>query len=314
MNTSPLDRLRVVLVSTRNPLNIGAAARAMSNFGVDHLRVVDPYEPSFREARSAVGAADLLARAQQPASVAEAVADCKLVVGTTAVGERQLRHQIRTLEEGARAIHRQLKTAPVALLFGSERVGLSNDDLSHCHWLIRIPTRAEHRSMNLGQAVAICLYELARTVKIAPHKITDSKIPESKIADSRITQPNITQPGFADANAIPATARDLERLTQVFFEILRASGYVTRGAAPTEQKLRRMLLRMNLSATDGELFIGMLRQVSWKLGLPALGTGKAETPGKATDKPAAKAIGSTAAKPTAKAAGKSPAKSTRKAR
>src|ERR1039457_1226565 len=83
-----LDNLRVVLVATRNPLNIGAAARAMSNFGVRRLRVVNPYEAAFREARSAVGAAGLLARAEQYGSVAEAVADCRLVGGTTAGGGR----------------------------------------------------------------------------------------------------------------------------------------------------------------------------------------------------------------------------------
>ena len=79
------DRLRVILVAARNPLNIGAAARAMSNFGFRHLRVVSPYEVAFREARSAVGAAALLSSAEEYTSVAEAVADCTLVVGTTAV-------------------------------------------------------------------------------------------------------------------------------------------------------------------------------------------------------------------------------------
>src|SRR4029077_17236088 len=96
-----LGRLRVVLVSTRNPLNIGAAARAMSNFGFDRLRVVNPYEPAFREARSAVGASDVLAGAPQDGSVAEAVTDCTLVVGTTAVRHRALQHTLRRLESGA---------------------------------------------------------------------------------------------------------------------------------------------------------------------------------------------------------------------
>ena len=102
--TSDLDNLRVVLVATRNPLNIGAAARAMSNFGVLRLRVVNPYEVAFREARSAVGAAALLAKAEQYESVAEAVADCRLVVGTTAAGRRELQHRLQRLDEGARAI------------------------------------------------------------------------------------------------------------------------------------------------------------------------------------------------------------------
>ena len=86
------------MVETRNPLNIGASARAMANFGFTRLRVVKPYDVAFREARSAVGAAPLLQAAELCASVADAVADCSLVVGTTSVGHRELQHPIRRLE------------------------------------------------------------------------------------------------------------------------------------------------------------------------------------------------------------------------
>src|ERR1700731_3298152 len=123
LDQAELDRLRVVLVSSRNALNIGAAARAMSNFGFRHLRVVNPYEPGYREARSAVGAADVLADAQQFSSVAQAVADCTLVVGTTAVRHRELQHPLRRLEEGARLIRKRVASSRVALLFGSEKFG-----------------------------------------------------------------------------------------------------------------------------------------------------------------------------------------------
>jgi tRNA/rRNA methyltransferase len=157
-----LDHLRVVLVATRNPLNIGAAARVMNNFGFSRLRLVNPYEKAFREAKSAVGASAVLRAAEEYKAVAEAVADCALVVGTTAVRHRELQHPLRRLEEGARLIRRQLRSRPVGILFGSEKVGLSNHDLSHCHWLLRIPTVDQHISMNLGQAVAVCLYELVR--------------------------------------------------------------------------------------------------------------------------------------------------------
>jgi len=237
--TGCLDNLRVVLVATRNPLNLGAAARAMSNLGAAHLRVVRPYEVAFREARSAVGAAELLANAEEFEGVAEAVADCGLVVGTTAAGRRELQHELRRLEEGGAAIKRRLRSARVALLFGSEKVGLSNDDLSHCHWLMRIPTGEKHGSMNLGQAVAVCLYELVRAGKATPAK------PVAKAAN----------------------AGDVERLTQLLFEVLRMSGYVKpRVAAATKEKLRRMIRRLNLNDADEELWLGMLRQIAWKLG------------------------------------------------
>src|SRR6202451_779103 len=150
------------MVSTRNPLNIGAAARAMRNFGFERLCVVTPYDVAFREARSAVGAAPLLQAAEEFATVAEAVAGCTLVVGTTSIGHRELQHPVRRLEYGSKLIHRRLEDAPVGLLFGSEKFGLSNEDLSHCHWLMRIPTTHPGLSMNLGQAAALCLYQVVR--------------------------------------------------------------------------------------------------------------------------------------------------------
>jgi len=93
------DDLAIVLVSIRNPLNLGAAARAMSNFSFSDLRVVNPYQLAFREAKSAVGAAALLRRAKEFSSVADAVSDCTLVLGTTAARDRKLNHPLRTLRE-----------------------------------------------------------------------------------------------------------------------------------------------------------------------------------------------------------------------
>ena len=134
----------------------------MSNFGFSEMRLVNPYQVAFREAKSAVKSQHVLRDAKEYGSLAEAVADCALVVGTTSRGPRALEHPLRRLEQGGRAIAKRLAMAPVALLFGSEKFGLSNEDLSHCHWLLRIPTREEHGSMNLGQAVAVCLYEIIR--------------------------------------------------------------------------------------------------------------------------------------------------------
>lgn len=234
------DRLRVVLVSPRNPLNIGAAARAMSNFGFSRLRVVNPYEVAFREARSAVGAAALLQSAEEYASVADAMVDCTLVVGTTSLGHRELQHPLRKLPYGARLIRRRLASGPVALLFGCEKYGLANHDLSHCHWLMRIPTREEHGSMNLGQAVAVSLYELARDSRVETRKPEPLK---------------------------PAAAGEVERLTAMLLEALKASGYTKpRTAVSTEEKVRRLVRRLNLPARDIEIWLGIFRQILWKLG------------------------------------------------
>lgn len=225
------DNLRVVLVSPRNPLNIGAAARAMNNFGFRRLRLVNPYEVAYREARSAVNAGEILRGAQEFSSLAEAIADCGLVVGSTSLGHRELHHPLRTLEYGGRLLRKHLASGPAALLFGSEKFGLSNDDLSYCHWLVRIGTQG---SMNLGQAVAVCLYELTR--KAAAVK------PEKRRA---------------------AAASDLDRLTELLTAALDAAGYVHSGGAGA--KIRRLVRRLDLPAHDAEVWIGMIRQIQWKL-------------------------------------------------
>jgi tRNA/rRNA methyltransferase len=236
--SSHFDRLSVVLVSTRNPLNIGAAARAASNFGISDLRLVNPYDEAFREARSAKsGSAVLLQRAKVFETVADAVADCSLVIGTTAARDRKLDHPLHRLEHAAPGIRKHFATGRVALLFGSEKRGLLNSDLSHCHWLLRIPTR-EGVSMNLGQAVAVCLYEIVRESKPAP----------------RIR------------SAPPASAAEFERFTTMLVQALRTSGFLNPDTPAAEEKIRRTVRRLGIPADDAETWMGMLRQILWKLG------------------------------------------------
>jgi TrmH family RNA methyltransferase len=234
------DLLRVVLVSPRNPLNIGAAARAMSNFGFPHLRLVNAYSVAYLEARSAVNAAAVLTSSEQYHSVADAVKDCSLVVGTASRGHRVLEHPFHRLETGGPLIREALAAGPVALLFGSEKFGLGNEELAHCHWLMHIPTRNEHESMNLGQAVAVCLYELIREVPEA------SSGTSSKVA--------------------PANAENNERIADLLHVILHESGYTAdRTEASTVNKISRMVRRLNLSTRDAIIWLGMLRQILWKV-------------------------------------------------
>ena len=230
-----LSRLCVVLVHTRNPLNIGAAARAMSNFGFEHLRVVSPYDVAFREARSAVGATDILARAQEYTGLPDAIADCELVVGTTAGKQRELHQRLVALDEAAENIGNQ--AGRIALVFGSEKRGLSNEDFSYCHWLLRIPTAELQPSMNLGQAVAVCLYELVRERR--------------SISERRQT--------------LLAPSRQLELISDLLAESLYERGYMTADARPsTEEKLRHLIRRLELSADDAQLLLGIVRHLARK--------------------------------------------------
>ncbi len=241
------EQVVVVLVRARNPNNIGAVARAMHDFGFADLRVVNEYAVPFEAARSAVDASEVLAGARAFANVAAAVWDCRLVVGTTAVGDRVLQHPLYTLPDAADRICHELARGPqdgrVALLFGSEKTGLSNEELSHCNFLLTIPMQqhagARYPSMNLGQAVAVCLYELVRRERLAPGS-------EQKEAP---------------------TADELERLTLLLVKVLEETGYTARHPANCAlPDLRRMVLRLRVAANDVPVWMGVLRQCLWKLG------------------------------------------------
>jgi len=231
------DRLAVVLASPRNPLNIGAVARAMNNFGFSDLRLVNAYQVAFREARSAVGAAGLLKRAREFRSVAEAIADRSLVVGTTAARNREVTHEMLSLPDAAKRI-RGLSSSRVAVLFGSEKRGLANEDLSQCDFLVRIPTVPKNPTMNLGQSVALCLYELIRDGK-------------TKRSNRKVT------PG--------AKSADLERLTAILLEALETSEYLKSPSEKSGQRVRQLVQRLSLSTGDANIFLGMLRQMLWKM-------------------------------------------------
>ena len=240
MDRALADKLVVVLVRARNPSNIGAVARAMHDFGFRHLRVVNEFPVPFAAAKSAVDAASVLASATEPSTLAEAVADCTLVLGTTAVGERVLQHSLLLLPEGAARAVAELGTGRVALVFGSEKTGLSNDELSHCHALVTIPmnqaTDAGHLSMNLGQAAAVCLWQIAQELGAARTTLA--------------------------APAPGASAGELERLTSMLAEVMQRSGYTRRHPANArEPVVRRLVRRMGLHPGDATVWTGLLRQM-----------------------------------------------------
>ena len=245
LNDSELSRIAVVLVRARNPNNIGAVARAMHDFGFRDLRIVNEFAMPLEGARSAVDASAVLLGAATHLSVADAVADCTLVVGTTAVGERDITHPLFALSDAVQKAHGVLDGdagAKVAILFGSEKTGLSNDELSHCDFLLTIPmfqhAEVRHPSMNLGQAVAVCLYELVR----------ERPLREAK------------QPFEA------APAAEAERMAGLLAELLEAAEYTRHHPANSAlADVRRLVLRLRLSRADLTVWMGILRQALWKM-------------------------------------------------
>ena len=248
------DRLEVLLVSPRNPLNIGAAARAMANFGFRHLTIVAPFAHNWMEAKSAVGAPDLLREARVCDTLAEAVAHCTLVVGTGSLDRRRPEQTILTLPLAAEqirgAIAEEATSNRVALLFGSEKHGLTTSDLSWCHAITVIETADAQPSMNLGQAVAVCLYEISRL----PNSGSTGAIPE------RATLSSLDLPTDQPAS------EQLDRLAELIEETMDSVNYATRGMRSANGEALRVLLR-RLMPQDADLrrIMGLFRRILWQL-------------------------------------------------
>ncbi len=231
---SIVEAVSVVLVSPRNPVNIGAAGRAMANFGFGDLRLVEAYRVAAEEARGGPHAGQVLHDSRDYSTLAEAVADATLVVGTTSAIRRDVKLEIKRLEDAVVALKQH--DGRVAILFGSEKFGLANEDMGHCNWLVRIPTLEGVGSMNLGQAVAVTLYELIRQ---APR--VDPIASEEKLADAGM----------------------LDEFVERLYEALQLSGYIH--TENVIEKLRRLSRRMNLRRNDAVMWLGMVRQILWKL-------------------------------------------------
>src|SRR5512133_1378919 len=157
--------IRIVLVGTSHPGNIGSAARAMKTMGLEELWLVAPERFPAPEATAlAAGADDVRANARVVPDVSTAIADCGLVVGTTARG-RHLSWRIVEPREAALEIAAASQVSNVAILFGAERTGLHNDDLQLCHTLLTIPTGTAYTSLNLAMAVQVVCYEVCLAVR-----------------------------------------------------------------------------------------------------------------------------------------------------
>ena len=240
-----------MLVSPRNPLNIGAVARAMANFGFSHLSVVAPYEEHWREAKSAVGASDLLQNAKRVERLEEAVAECTLVVGTGTLEHRRPEQPVIPLPELTPIADAELaRGGRVALVFGSEKRGLTREDLALCHVLVEIPTDPRQPSMNLGQAVAVCLYELAARRNQPAGDTRAEPDPSRSVAE----------------DAAPASMSDLDLLAGVVAETMQAANYSPAAMQKAnDHDLRLLLRRLAMSQLDARRILRLFRRILWQL-------------------------------------------------
>lgn len=229
------DNIRIVLVGTTHPGNIGAAARAMKTMGLERLYLVAPQGyPSAEATAMASGADDLLAEAVVCESLDEAITGCRLVLGTSA-RPRTLDWSTLSPEEAAGRAVAESSRHPVAVLFGRERYGLTNDELKRCQHLVYIPANPAYSSLNLAQAVQVIAYELTRRSR--------GGLPERETAHE------------------PVSAEVLESFFGHLEETLRDVGFIKKQPGKLMLRLRRLFHRARPDTTEINILRGILTDV-----------------------------------------------------
>lgn len=234
--------IRFVLVGTQHPGNIGAAARAMKTMGLARLVLVAPEKPLDEDAfRRSAGAEDVLGDAPVFASLAEAVADCRLVMGCTARSRRVQLEELLPEIAGQRAVAKAGEPAEVAFVFGRERTGLTNEELQLCHAAVHIPSDPGFSSLNLAAAVQVLAYEVRMAVlESQPGAVA----------------PVAAEPGRDEA---PASHAQLEGMFGQLGDTLDQIDF-HKGRAPESamRKLRRLFMKADLSEQEVRLMRGIL--------------------------------------------------------
>ena len=239
--------LRVVLVRPRDPNNIGAAARALANFGLGDLRVVAPHPPVWREAKSAVGAEGLLREATECATIEESVAGCALVWATSSVKRRSAETPVLDLPSV------RWPAGPLAILFGPEKTGLTAEDLAYASAVLRIPTGSRQPSMNLAASVAVICYQYS-LIALTPTLDAESRERKSRsVRDARMRERGKEKTG-------------IEMKSRVWESVRALAAGVGWPAGERTRRLKAAVYRAGLSDADAGMALELLRRLSARRG------------------------------------------------
>ncbi len=241
------EHIRVVLVETSHSGNIGSAARAMKTMGFSQLYLVSPKLIDEQSIALSAGAEDIVRAAHIVSSFDEAIADCSLVIGTSA----RLRHLQNTLIEPRECGEKvAAHNGNVAIVFGRERVGLHNDELLKCHYHLTIPANPDYSSLNLAMAVQLICYELRMELLTKENNV----IPFSLIGEINNTDHHY------------ATSQEMEYFFAHTARVYKSLGFIKNQGVM--QKLRRLYLRSNVEKNELNILRGMLSSVEKQLNLP----------------------------------------------
>ena len=238
-----LDKIRVVLIRTSEPGNIGSAARAMKTMGLSHLVLVDPVEfPSAKATARASGADDLLARATVVSTLAEALAGCDLVMGTSARLRDLPWPLLDPRQAASKALDYCAETEAIAIVFGSERSGMTNEEMDQCQFQIHIPANESYSSLNLAASVQVLAYEM------------------------RMTQLAVLEHEVSQREEQLASREEMERFYEHLFGVMQAVGYYR----PEQPKLLRrrvnkLFNRPMMSHAEVQIMRGFLSMIEQSL-------------------------------------------------
>ena len=234
--------IRIVLVETSHPGNIGGAARAMKNMQLESLYLVTPESfPDSAAVARASGATDVLENAVVCETLAEAISDCRLVVAATA-RSRTIEWPQLDAPQAAAELTSLASTAPVALVFGRESSGLNNHELDHCHKMVTLPANPDFSSLNLACAVQVLAYEIRLAVLTAQGAVQDDE--------------------SMDISDLPASKENLERMFTHLEEVLLKVHFMPPHRAPTlMRKLIRFFYRSGISEEEVSIFRGIVSEL-----------------------------------------------------
>jgi tRNA (cytidine32/uridine32-2'-O)-methyltransferase len=239
-----LEKIKIVLSHTTHPGNIGATARAMKVMGLSNLSLVNPQKfPSAEATERASKASDLLAKADVVQSVEEAIADCRLVIGAS-VRTRSLPSRLVTPRELVGLIESNPQDVPVAILFGTENSGLTNDELHLCHYQVYIPTNPDYSSLNLASAVQLISYEM----RLAFSKM--KQLPEQRVI----------------ANEQRISRQQLDGLLNHFEKVMLETNYLNpEHRKQIDNRMSRLLSKAEVTESENRLLRGFLSAIEKSL-------------------------------------------------
>lgn len=236
-----LDRIRLVMVNTTHPGNIGAAARAIKNMGLSKLVLVEPKEfPSPKAVWRAAGATDVLENVQVVSTLDEAIEDCGLVIGTSA-RERRIPWPLLTPRECADKVWAETEHHDIAILFGREDRGLTNEELHKCHFHLHIPANPDYSALNISAALQVIAYEI---------RVSYLQAKEGKALH------------FDDWDLPPARTQDVEMYFEHLEQTLEKLGfYDPENPRQTITRLRRLFNRIRMDKMELSIMRGMLTSI-----------------------------------------------------